>query len=426
MFEGFSFPTPPPSSSGQSRQDNTTFSSSYGSINQPDSDTLHLQCDSNLVSPLSSRCPSPMLAPPLSSREFPRLNRRSRQFQPPYMGPAPTSIPPSYSSTERDSRFSVGSLTKQLNAHSLDNYNDGSSDSDDGRWLPMTPPRGSHPVELPPDFYLPAPALSSRRPPRSSLHPPRIIDAECDDTTSHFPPWLDSASPPSLSSPSSPKFQDRRFSLPAGRDCQPTDRQEAFYSTPHSRTSVVMNDAMHQDMDLGIDDEGREIRFQREKISLLQCASSSVADTVRLALLIEGDMEPDAYHSFHSYGSDGGGACSEGAHGESFDEAYLDAERHPSSLSPSRSPSRRSLLARKHPKAKTSNLVAASPSTTSRFSGVMGCKSKVEKPHCSGTAAGYSSRRCGKSKQNLRRKSLVLAAVTAALEQEAAGRKNMR
>ncbi|KAK2872068.1 hypothetical protein FQN49_002586 [Arthroderma sp. PD_2] len=391
MFEGFSFPSLPV-------QPNAAVH---------DLDSLQFQCDSNLVSPLSSRCPSPRLPSPLNSRDFPRLNRRSRQYHISghhyhhhHLGPAPTSIPADYS-PDRSQRFSIGSLTKQLHAHSIEAGQDLSSDSDDGRWLPITPPRYSTDAEYQSLAVLGSQGLSPEHQqqqqqqtpspsPQSSR--PHIVDS------SPFYTILDSASPPSPG-------DTRRFSLPDDhqkltlpmQDKSPT---EIFYSTPHSRSSIVNTDST--DPTAREDERSSDVRYQREKFSMLQCASSSIADTVRLAILLDGDID---------HPRDLSGEC---------DAGYLSDDQHPSSLPPSRTPSRKRLLKSKaHSHSPTNGGV-----TSSRFSGTGG-KGKVEKSHShhhhhhnGGTSTLSSSRKFGKSQCGLRRKSLLLAAVTAVLEQE--------
>ncbi|KMQ47162.1 hypothetical protein HL42_2193 [Trichophyton rubrum] len=357
MFEGFSFPAP-----------------ALPAV-QPEIDSLQFQCDSNLVSPLSSRCPSPRLPSPLNSRDFPRLNRRLRQFphyhhhhhhhQQQHLGPAPTSIPAEYSA-ERSQRFSIGSLTKQLHAHSLEtgSGHDGGSDSDDGgRWLPITPPRCSTDAQYQNFALLDAlPAQSTTENDLVRLSSP------------FYPPLLDStASPPP--SPRGAHVIDHGHDREHGKlPLQDQDKSsEIFYpSMPHSRSSIVDNgDSINNINNIEDADRPGDVRYQREKFSMLQCASSSIADTVRLALLLDGgvDCSPDCRRSSYAAAA----AAASVAPGESCDAAagYLSDDQHPSSLPPSRTPSRRRLLKQKHPNNDNHahTPLASGCATSSRFSG---------------------------------------------------------
>ncbi|KAL2845643.1 hypothetical protein BJY01DRAFT_214022 [Aspergillus pseudoustus] len=96
MFEDFSFSSP---------------SSSRPPRLALDDDRLMTDCDSSMISPLSSRCPSPRsFAPP----RFPRS--RSLYFRSPQQQ-APTSVPLS----AYDHRLSIGTLTKKLHEHTIQN-----------------------------------------------------------------------------------------------------------------------------------------------------------------------------------------------------------------------------------------------------------------------------------------------------------------
>ncbi|EFQ97315.1 hypothetical protein MGYG_00356 [Nannizzia gypsea CBS 118893] len=409
MFEGFSFPEP------------------TRPAVQPEIDSLQFQCDSNLVSPLSSRCPSPRLPSPLNSRDFPRLNRRSRQFhhyhhqhQQQHLGPAPTSIPADYA-TERSQRFSIGSLTKQLHAHSLETggSQDIGSDSDDsGRWLPITPPRCSTDAQYQ-NFAL-----------LDSLPPQSPEDDLVRLSSPFYPAPLDSTSSP----PPSPRdahvisHGNKHGKLPSQEQDIPA---EIYHSMPHSRSSIVGNGGSISSINNNIaEDADRpgDVRYQREKFSMLQCASSSIADTVRLAILLDGGANCPRDRRSSSYAE--AAAAAGVTPGESCDTAagYLSDGQHPSSLPPSRTPSRKRLLKPKqhHHTNHAHNPLASGCGTSSRFSGA-GSKGKVEKSQHhshshggSGTSTPNPSRKFGKSQYGLRRRSLLLAAVTAVLEQEVA------
>ena len=110
MFEDFSFSSP--------------------SSNRPPrlavdgDDNVMVDCDSTLISPLSSRCPSPK-----SSQRRPRNHSRSRSSY--LRSPPPTSVPFSYD----QKRLSIATLTKKLHEHTLQNPN-GEEHQDD---LPTSP-----------------------------------------------------------------------------------------------------------------------------------------------------------------------------------------------------------------------------------------------------------------------------------------------
>ncbi|EEP80539.1 predicted protein [Uncinocarpus reesii 1704] len=327
MFEGFSFPSP---SSGDSL---------CVPGNRDDEGFLH--CESNLVSPLSSRCPSPRLGP----RDYSaRITKRSRS--PFRRGPAPTSMPPGYVDRHR---LSIGSLTRKLDSQSLE-HNDLSSDSDDSRGYPITPRTG----------YLEPNASANwmDRKPSIAFISPQYGEKRDGYATSPF----------DISPTSTPRSSwDRRYSHPVNHTSTPntsSPRHGSIEASKH-RQSVSA------------------LRSQREKLSILQCASTSVADTIRLAQIIDEDER------FRHYTDDN-----------------VNNEQHPSSLPPSRTPSRR-----QH---KKPDLTKASGGSI--LSAASAGKSKVDKSY------GHSDRRSGRPGQTgLRRKSLVLAAVTAVLESESAG-----
>lgn len=95
MFEDFSFSSP---------------SSRPARLKVDADDRLMVDCDSALISPLSSRCPSPQ------SHRFRTLSRSrssySRSQQPP-----PTSVPFPY----ENKRLSISTLTQKLHEHTLQN-----------------------------------------------------------------------------------------------------------------------------------------------------------------------------------------------------------------------------------------------------------------------------------------------------------------
>ncbi|KKZ60890.1 hypothetical protein EMCG_00651 [[Emmonsia] crescens] len=325
MFEEFSFSSP-------RREDRGTL--------KPKHNEDMVACDSNLISPLSSRCPSPV---PFrrSSKDHPLFPRHSRQTF--TLAPAPTSIPYNYSDRHR---LSIGTLTKKLNAQSLDN--DASSDSDEGPTLPITPPRIAH-TDMP-SIWLENEPLS----------PPY---REQDGNSSWTGP----------SPTSTPRFTDSRR--------PPLSRaNNQLYSTHYTPINTDQ-------------EQFSSLRQHRENLSLLQCTAKTVAETVRIALLLE---ENDRL-------------C--------FNE--INEDRHPSSLAHLPTSRKRTSFNNNHSQ-KSTHRSFTEP--TLKFKLSMSNISKVEKsrhlPQNSSNSGSF--RRAGKSPQGLRRRSLVLAAVTAMAEAEAA------
>lgn len=340
MFEDFSFPSP----------------SSNDSLRVPGfgDDDGFLHCESTLVSPLSSRCPSPRLRPKDYSS---RITKRSRS--PFLLGSPPTSIPPSYVDQHR---LSIGTLTRKLNAQSLEQQ-DPSSDSDDGRGCPLTP-RSAY---LEPG----GPTWAADRKPSIGFISPQYGDKPYG----HAPSYLD------VSPTSTPRTStDRRYSQPA--PCIPS-----CTSTPHITSTPRQGsiEISQRRPSLG------SLRSQREKLSILQCATMSVADTVRLAQILDEDER------FH------------------LGDDYLNDGQHPSSIPPSRTPSRRrqqqQTQSQQSQQQKRTDL--SKGSNSSKLCAATAGKSKVDKSY------NYNDRRSARNGPNgLRRRSLVLAAVTAVLEAE--------
>ncbi|WEW60681.1 hypothetical protein PRK78_006168 [Emydomyces testavorans] len=328
MFEGFSFPSP-------------SSSDSLRLLGSGD-DERFLRCESNLVSPLSSRCPSPRLR---SRDHSSRINKGSRS--PFHLGPAPTSIPPSYVDQHR---LSIGTLTRKLNAQTLEPSDPG-SDSDEGRGFPITPrsaylePNGST-------------QWMDRKPSIAFISP------QYGDKHNGFPQSYLDVSP--TSTPQS--FSDRRYSHPANCTSAP--------NTSTSRHGSIEPNQHRQSLSA--------LRSQREELSILQCATMSIADTIRLAQLLDEDER-------FRYGDD-----------------YVNDGQHPSSLPPSLTPPRR------HPQKKTESMKG---SRSSKLSATAASRCKVDKTYV------CSDRRNARPGPNgLRRRSLVLAAVSAVLEAEASTR----
>ncbi|KAL4808227.1 hypothetical protein BDV18DRAFT_134492 [Aspergillus unguis] len=125
MFEDFSFSSP--SSSRPPRLDD---------------DKLMTDCDA-LISPMSSRCPSPRS---FAAPRFPRS--RSLYFRSPQQQQPPTSVP--FSAYDHH-RLSIGTLTKKLHEHTIQTTDGNSERSCPTSPTSSTPPRSSPrlPVNFP-------------------------------------------------------------------------------------------------------------------------------------------------------------------------------------------------------------------------------------------------------------------------------------
>jgi hypothetical protein len=241
MFEDFSFSSP--SSSRPAR------------LTLDTDDRLMADCDSTLVSPLSSRCPSPK-----SAHRISRTLSRSRSLflrspQP------PTSVPFPYD----HKRLSIGTLTKKLHEHTLQTST-GDESQDDVSASPTTP---YSIVDIP---------LRYATFPVCYLTPP---DTDHDDEG-----WGDSScmtSPSTSSNPQSP------FLRPTSVPCE----------------------------DPGSWNDPLSVRMQRQRISRLQCHAPAGVDSIRRVLSSD----------------------EEGLEMDPFDEE----DCHPSSLPPQLSPRRRAL-----------------------------------------------------------------------------------
>ncbi|OJD11797.1 hypothetical protein ACJ73_09466 [Blastomyces percursus] len=327
MFEDFSFTSP-------RRKNRDSLIPSYD-------EDMEIACEDHLISPFSSRSPSPVPRC-RNSKDHPLLPRHPRHsFQ---LGPAPTSIPYNYGDRHR---LSIRTLTKKLNAQSLDN--DANSDSDIGPTLPVTPPRSAH---------TDVPAIWLENEP---LSPPY---RERDDNSSWAGP----------SPTSTPRFIESRR----------TSNSEADNSPYAHYASIAPQNK----------EQFSSLRQHRENLSLLQCTAKTVAETVRIALLLE---ESDRLF---------------------FDE--IDEDRHPSSLSHlsvSRNPT--SLINYPSPNYTRRTSTSTEPALKSKLS--ISNTYRVEKsrhpPRNSSHTGDFLI--TGKSPRGLRRRSLVLAAVTAMVEAEA-------
>ncbi|RHZ54213.1 hypothetical protein CDV55_102602 [Aspergillus turcosus] len=117
MFEDFSFSSP-----SSNRPPRLAFDGD---------DRLMIDCDSSMISPLSSRCPSPRST---SSHKFPRSLHRSRSSH--FRSPQPpTSVP---FSAYDGKRLSISTLTRKLHEHTIQSQNQ-EEKADDEATAPSTP-----------------------------------------------------------------------------------------------------------------------------------------------------------------------------------------------------------------------------------------------------------------------------------------------
>ncbi|KAL2009721.1 hypothetical protein VTN00DRAFT_5528 [Thermoascus crustaceus] len=246
MFEDFSFSSP----------------SSNGSVclALDADDKVMIDCDSSLISPLSSRCPSPPLMP-RSSKPLPHhLSRtRSSQFR---SAQPPTSMP---ASEYNKHRLSIGTLTKKLHAHTLQ------CGSDDEHNDEM----GIAPRSIPRSVRETTPTTSARHA-GYVLTPP---DTDHDDEGYYESSSMTSASPSDPQSPflSAMSVPQNYFPLDAALD---------------SPFEPVVDKNNHHD-------EQRSVRLQRQRISRIQCNATSGIEAIRLALLAE-----DEPADFDNFGED--------------------------------------------------------------------------------------------------------------------------
>ncbi|PYH84250.1 hypothetical protein BO82DRAFT_25887 [Aspergillus uvarum CBS 121591] len=359
MFEDFSFSSP--SSTRPPRL----------ALDSDEYQRLTLDHDSGLISPLSSRCPSPRS----SAQRFPRTLSRSRSSYSRGQAQAPTSVP--FSAYEK--RFSISTLTKKLHEHTLQNPSGtaGAFPSDDR--FPDAPISPTSPSDL---HFGSSNNNNNPKPfPGYVLTPP---DTDLDDD-SHTSGSLSPTFPPSSSSP-----YLNPTSAPAASDSSnyPTDT-----TTP---------------MDLNADDQEQTyttMRAQRQHISRLQYCNPTDLEAIRLALISEDEALRTAVS--HSYST-----CED--------------DWHPSSLPPQSSPRRRALTAsrgsRFRPATESISSTSSASSSASlaeytrsrRKSSVSALQSshRIEKSYQLGSPRDLQK----KSEQGLRRKSLVSAALASMVE----------
>ncbi|OQE08816.1 hypothetical protein PENVUL_c008G04236 [Penicillium vulpinum] len=171
MFEDFSFTSP---------------SSRPGRLALDADDRLMVDSDSNLISPLSSRCPSPQ------SQRFRNISRSRSHFH--RSQQPPTSVPFPYDSDSK--RLSISTLTQKLHEHTLSTpsdpqhthtHRDGIYTS--GRHTPgrrhlghgyvLTPPDTDHSDDSCVGDYLSSPSVSSTTSP--TFNPPEDLLSDLPD-----------------------------------------------------------------------------------------------------------------------------------------------------------------------------------------------------------------------------------------------------
>ncbi|KAL4973015.1 hypothetical protein BDW66DRAFT_162445 [Aspergillus desertorum] len=378
MFEDFSFSSP--SSSKPPRLTATP----------ADDDKTMTDCDP-LISPMSSRCPSPRSS---AAPRFPRS--RSLYFrQPPQQQPqqAPTSVP--FSAYDKH-RLSIGTLTKKLHEHSIqaENTSYPGSTSSLSEQLP-TPPPSSFPCN--PNF------------PGYVLTPP---DTDHDDEgyASPISPSLSGWGSASGGSPTpqSPALIPTPTSAPLDfcpEFLQPKPSPDTL-STSASATDQIT------------------IRTRRQHISRLQGQyTSSDIESIRRALLAAADE--DMRHAQPQWNFNPNSLLSE------FTEAC-----HPSSLPSKQGPRRRRTISLQRSRVRSPvspDSTSASPSSGSGFgdaqqiqtrrksmcttSSSTSTSSRIEKNyHSSADRDRERGRGRKKSETGLRRKSLVSAALASMIE----------
>ncbi|OJJ49116.1 hypothetical protein ASPZODRAFT_1400683 [Penicilliopsis zonata CBS 506.65] len=228
MFEDFSF---------------SSASSAHPPTLESD-DRVMVDSDSGLISPLSSRCPSPKV----SAYRLPRNLSRSRSLFLRSPLPPPTSVPYPY----EDRRISIGILTKKLHEHSLTTTTDELSDDASAAASPTTPHSISDVPALEPSARFPGYLLT---PPQTG-----------QDDESYYE---DSSSSPVTSSPSVASL-DSPFLCP---NSSPID----FISLDSSMEPITCCT------------DQRSIRLQRQVISRLQCHAPAGIDSVRKAYMSSSD-----------------------------------------------------------------------------------------------------------------------------------------
>ncbi|KAL4908377.1 hypothetical protein BDW74DRAFT_100172 [Aspergillus multicolor] len=376
MFEDFSFSSP--SSSRPPRLTPTP----------TDDDKPMTDCDSTMISPMSSRCPSPRS---FAAPRFPRsrsLYFRSPQPQQPQQ--APTSVP--FFAYDKH-RLSISTLTKKLHEHSIQTENTSCPTSPSSPLEPQlpTPPRSSFPFN--PNF------------PGYVLTPP---DTDLDDEgyASPISPSLSGSGSASGGSPTplSPSLLPTPTSAPLDFCPDFLQPKPASADLPPTSASASAADAQIS------------IRTRRQHMSRLQGQyTSSDIESIRRALLAaaDEDMRQANANAEAQWNLNPGSLLSE------FTEAC-----HPSSLPPTQGPRRRRTISLQRSRVRS----PVSPEPTSG-SGIADTHQMQMRRKSMCTASATSSSRIEKnyhsssdrdrercrgrkkSEAGLRRKSLVSAAL---------------
>lgn len=341
MFEDFSFSSPRPS--------RLSF----------DDDRLMVDSDSSLISPLSSRCPSPQPSHQQQQR-FPRPVRSERQWrQPPPPPLPPTSVPFAYDHR----RLSMGTLTRKLHEHTL---------QPEGERYNVHPVQmqlqGQGQVQMQEDVCVS---------PRSI---PELVPGSGSRSAARIPGYF-------LTPPDTDHDDD------GDGDYISTASQSPFLSP----TSIPSPTAALGPGG-GTGDEAHTIRTQRQHISRMQCNAPDI-EALRHALLTTEDPT-DHFASASGYG-------------------YGQDDCHPSSLPPRLSLRRRRAVTLRSRSRSRSPLGLQNDADHRQVyrgrrkssSGALPHAHRIEKNH-------YTSTRDlrKKSEQGLRRKSLVSAALASMVE----------
>ncbi|RAL07414.1 uncharacterized protein BO97DRAFT_253341 [Aspergillus homomorphus CBS 101889] len=369
MFEDFSFSSP---------------SSTRPPRLALDGDEHHrftsLDHDSGLISPLSSRCPSPRS----SAQRFPRSLPRSRSSYSRGQAQAPTSVP--FSAYDQK-RFSISTLTKKLHEHTLQNQSGSIAAVPSDDRFPDAPISPTSPSDL--NF----PNNNSAKIfPGYVLTPP---DTDLDDES------LTSGSlSPTFPPPSSSPYLNPT-SAPA--------------TTTITDTTTTPMDLMADDNDYDYQEErsftSTTVRAQRQHISRLQYCNPTDLEAIRLALISEDEaLRTTVSHNYSS-------TCED--------------DWHPSSLPPQSSPRRRALTTSRGSRfrpATDSSSSSSSPYSSNSSSTSSWADTARSRRKSSVSALQLSHRieksyqLCStrdlrkKSEQGLRRKSLVSAALASMVE----------
>ncbi|PLN75533.1 hypothetical protein BDW42DRAFT_36853 [Aspergillus taichungensis] len=372
MFEDFSFSSP-----SSTRPPRLAIDSD---------DRLMVDCDTTLISPLSSRCPSPRTT---TSHRFPRSLSRARSLQF-HRSPqqAPTSVPLSaYENFLHNKRLSITTLTQKLHEHSL--HSQSSSPSPRPADLPMHTPPQSATSDSFPGYVLTPP---------DTEHGDNTDDDLDEGFFDSFPPVgaqrpLSPSSPPFLSPTSAPAADS--LLLP------PVDPQPAGGDQPPALDSWT-------------------VRSQRQHISRMQCNPSTI-DAMRRAVL----TEPSSSSYFPPTWSFPDSTTTNTS--TTTTTNTLNDDCHPSSLPPQQSPRRRASTLhrptsrfRPSPPSTSTTTDSADSSRNRRKSSPISALaaqshggSRIEKNYHHASSAAEMRK---KSEQGLRRKSLVSAALASMVE----------